>query len=239
MSDWLIRTKALYGAEAVEKFAKARVAVFGIGGVGGHTAEGLVRSGIGSIDIIDGDSVAESNLNRQIIASRDAVGKDKVNVMKDRILSINPECHVNAVKMFILPENSNEIDFGNYDYVVDAIDTVSGKMAIIESANEKGVPVISAMGAGNKLDPTAFIVSDIYKTEVCPLAKTIRKLCRERGIDSLKVVYSKEKAITPYCDAVAEEENGKRRIIGSNAVVPAVAGLIIASQVLKDIAEKK
>lgn len=239
MSDWLIRTKALYGAEAVEKFAKARVAVFGIGGVGGHTAEGLVRSGIGSIDIIDSDSVAESNLNRQIIASRDTVGKDKVNVMKDRILSINPECHVNAVKMFILPENSNEIDFGNYDYVVDAIDTVSGKMAIIESANEKGVPVISAMGAGNKLDPTAFIVSDIYKTEVCPLAKTIRKLCRERGIDSLKVVYSKEKAITPYCDAVAEEENGKRRIIGSNAVVPAVAGLIIASQVLKDIAEKK
>lgn len=239
MSDWLIRTKALYGAEAVEKFAKARVAVFGIGGVGGHTAEGLVRSGIGSIDIIDGDSVAESNLNRQIIASRDTVGKDKVNVMKDRILSINPECHVKAVKMFILPENSNEIDFGNYDYVVDAIDTVSGKMAIIESAKEKGVPVISAMGAGNKLDPTAFIVSDIYKTEVCPLAKTIRKLCRERGIDSLKVVYSKEKAITPYCDAVAEEENGKRRIIGSNAVVPAVAGLIIASQVLKDIAEKK
>lgn len=239
MSDWLIRTKALYGAEAVEKFAKARVAVFGIGGVGGHTAEGLVRSGIGSIDIIDGDSVAESNLNRQIIASRDTVGKDKVNVMKDRILSINPKCHVKAVKMFILPENSNEIDFGNYDYVVDAIDTVSGKMAIIESAKEKGVPVISAMGAGNKLDPTAFIVSDIYKTEVCPLAKTIRKLCRERGIDSLKVVYSKEKAITPYCDAVAEEENGKRRIIGSNAVVPAVAGLIIASQVLKDIAEKK
>lgn len=239
MGDWLIRTKALYGEEAVEKFGKSRVAVFGIGGVGGYTVEGLVRSGIGSIDIIDGDSVAESNINRQIIATREDIGKDKVSVMKDRISAINPECHVNALKIFYLPENREEIDFKKYDYIVDAIDTVSGKMAIIKKAKENNVPVISAMGAGNKLDPTGFIVSDIYKTEVCPLAKAIRKLCRESGIDSLKVVYSKEKAITPFYEEDASEEPGnKRRIIGSNAIVPAVAGLIIASEVLKDIAEK-
>lgn len=235
MADQFTRTKLLYGEDAVEKFHSARVAVFGIGGVGGHTVEALVRSGIGKIDIIDNDTVSLTNVNRQIIATMDTVGKYKIDVMKDRILSLNPDCEVKTFPTFILPENVDEFDFSAYDYVVDAIDTVSGKMAIIKKANEQNVPVISSMGAGNKLDPTQFKVADIYKTSVCPLAKVIRKLCRENGIKKLKVVYSEEQAITPKVIADNDEVLSKRQTPGSNAIVPAVAGLIIASEVLKDL----
>ena len=235
MSDKFSRTRLLYGDEAVEKFKNSRVAVFGIGGVGGHCVEALVRSGIGSIDIIDNDTVSETNINRQIIATTESVGKLKVDVMEERIKSINPQCVVNKYPIFFLPENADTFDFSSYDYVIDCIDTVSGKLAIVKSAYELNVPVISSMGAGNKLDPTAFEIADINKTSVCPLAKVMRKLCRENGIKKLKVVYSKEPAITPHAIADNDEVTSKRVTPGSNAVVPAVAGLIIASEVVKDL----
>lgn len=226
----------LYGDEAVEKFRNSRVAVFGIGGVGGHVVDALVRSGIGTVDIIDNDTVSLTNINRQLIATHDSVGKLKVDVMAEHISKISLDCIVNKYNMFVLPENIGEFDFSAYDYVVDAIDTVSGKLAIVKAAYEKSVPVISSMGAGNKLDPTAFEITDINKTSVCPLARVMRKLCRDNGIKKLKVVYSKEEARTPFEIKDNDEVSGKRQTPGSNAIVPAVAGLIIASEVLKDLA---
>lgn len=235
MSDKFSRTRLLYGDEAVEKFKNSRVAVFGIGGVGGHCVEALVRSGIGCIDIIDNDTVSVTNINRQIIATTESVGKLKVDVMEERIKSINSECTVNKYPVFFLPENADTFDFSVYDYVIDCIDTVSGKLAIVKKAYDLNVFVISSMGAGNKLDPTAFEIADINKTSVCPLARVMRRLCRENGIKKLKVVYSKEEAISPHNISDNNEVTSKRVTPGSNAVVPAVAGLIIASEVLKDL----
>lgn len=235
MNEQFLRTSLLYGEDAVNKFLSSRVAVFGIGGVGGHVVEALVRSGIGTIDIIDNDMVSVSNLNRQIVSTINNIGMFKVDAFEERIKAINPDCIVNKYNVFILPETIDKIDFSAYDFVVDAIDTVSGKLAIIKKAYELDIPVISSMGAGNKLDPTAFKVADINKTSVCPLARVIRKLCRDNGIKKLKVVYSEEQAIEPKCKI--SDEHGKKRIPASNAVVPAVAGLIIASEVLKDISE--
>ena len=223
--EMLSRTEMLIGAEALEKLARARVAVFGVGGVGGYVTEALARSGIGHLDLIDPDAVAFSNLNRQIYALRSTVGKPKVEVARDRILDINQECEVRTYQVFFLPENKEQFDFSQYSYIVDAIDTVSGKLALAECAQEAGVPMISAMGAGNKLDPSRFEVADIYETSVCPLAKVMRQECRKRGIRQLKVVYSKETAL-----AVGG------RTPGSISFVPGAAGLVIAGAVIRDLA---
>ena len=217
------RTEALLGEQAMEKLKKARVAVFGIGGVGGHVVEALVRSGVGAVDIVDSDKVCLSNLNRQIIATESSIGKYKVDVMKERILDINPEAVVNVHKCFYLPETKEEFDFSQYSYVVDAVDTVTAKIQLVMEAEEAGVPIISSMGAGNKLDPTAFQVADIYKTSVCPLAKVMRRELKKRGIKKLKVVYSKEQPVV------------KNAVPASVAFVPSVAGLIIAGEVIKDL----
>ena len=240
MSERLSRTEMLIGKEGLEKLASSRVAVFGVGGVGGYTVEALVRSGIGTIDVIDNDTVALSNINRQIIATVSTVGEYKVDVIEKRITDINPDCNVNTYKVFITPETISAFDFTKYDYVVDAIDTVTGKIAIIESAYKAHVPVISAMGAGNKLDPTLFEVADISKTSVCPLARVIRKELKARGIERLKVVYSKEKLVPVPFDSssnptLSAVSNGRRSIPGSIAFVPSVVGLIIAGEVIKDI----
>ena len=234
------RTELLYGEEAMRKLAASRIAVFGIGGVGGYVVEALVRSGVGTLDIVDDDKVCMSNLNRQIIATRETIGRYKVDVAEERIHDINPDCVVNAHKTFFLPETQDQFDFSEYDYVVDAIDTVAGKLAIIEKAKKAGTPVISSMGAGNKINPAMFEVSDIYKTTICPLAKVIRHECRKRGIDSLKVVYSKEMPIKPIEDTgcsqeVAENRTKRRATPGSTAFVPSVVGLIIAGEVINDI----
>ena len=229
------RTEMLLGKENVDILSKKRVAVFGVGGVGGYVVEALARTGIGALDLIDKDDVSVSNINRQIIATWDSVGRDKVDVAEERVKSINPECVVRKYKVFYLPENSDTFDFSEYDYVIDAIDTVSGKLALIEKAKAEGVPVISSMGAGNKLDPTAFRVADIYDTTVCPLAKVMRRECRKRGIESLKVVFSIEPPLKPKFNEAAE---GKRpeAVPGSVAFVPSVVGLIIAGEVIKDLA---
>lgn len=231
MSEQFSRTQLLYGAQSMKKLAASRVAVFGIGGVGGYVVEALARSGIGALDIIDNDQVCLSNINRQIIATHKTIGMYKVDAAEERIHDINPDCVVRAYKTFFLPETQDQFDFSQYDYVVDAIDTVTGKLAIIEKAKKAGVPVISSMGAGNKLHPSMFEVADIYKTEVCPLAKVMRRECKKRGIDSLKVVYSKEMPIKP------SEKSGERKVVpGSTAFVPSVVGLIIAGEVINDIA---
>lgn len=219
------RTEALLGEQAMEKLKKARVAVFGIGGVGGHVVEALVRSGVGAVDIVDSDKVCLSNLNRQIIATESSIGKYKVDVMKERILDINPEAVVNVHKCFYLPETKDEFDFSQYSYVVDAVDTVTAKIQLVMEAEEAGVPIISSMGAGNKLDPTAFQVADIYKTSVCPLAKVMRRELKKRGIKKLKVVYSREQPVV------------KNAVPASVAFVPPVVGLIIAGEVIKDLAK--
>ncbi len=237
--DQFQRTELLLGKEAIDKLKSSRVAVFGVGGVGGYVVEGLARSGVGALDLIDCDTVSLTNINRQIIATHDTIGMDKTEAARDRVRSINPECRVTVHNIFYLPETEDNFDFTEYDYVVDAIDTVSGKMAIIRRAKEAGVPVISSMGAGNKLDPTAFKVADIYETSVCPLAKVIRKECRKQEIDSLKVVYSTEQAMKPAGE-ISEEEAGssvvqKKNPPGSVAFVPSVAGLIIAGEVIKDL----
>lgn len=229
MSEKFIRTRNLIGHEAMEKLANARVAVFGIGGVGGHVVEALARSGVGAIDLIDSDTVAESNINRQIIATLSTVGKYKVDAMRERIADINPDCKVEAYRCFYLPETKDQFDFSKYDYVVDAVDTVTAKLTLVCEAKEKGVPIISSMGAGNKLNPTMFEVADIYKTSVCPLAKVMRRELKKRGIESLKVVYSKEEALKPT------NLEGEERVPGSTAFVPSVAGLIMASEVIKDL----
>lgn len=230
MEDIFTRTLLLLGQENMEKLARSRVAVFGVGGVGGYVVEALVRSGVGALELIDNDVVAPSNLNRQIIALRSTSGQPKVDVARARALDINPDCEVTVRRVFYLPETAGQFDFTEYDYVVDAIDTVTGKLMLAEQAKEAGTPLISSMGAGNKLDPTAFRVADIYDTKVCPLAKVMRRELRKRGIDSLKVVYSEEPPLTPEGD-----QEGGRRFPGSVAFVPSVAGLILAGEVIKDI----
>ena len=231
MQETLSRTQALIGEDAIEKLKNARVAVFGVGGVGGHTVEALARCGVGLFDLVDADKVALSNINRQIIALHSTVGRYKTEVMKDRILDINPSAIVNTYNLFYLPETENEFDFSAYDYIVDAVDTVSAKLSIVEKCTQAGVPVISAMGAGNKLDPTAFEVTDIYKTSVCPLAKVMRRELKKRGIEKLKVVYSKEERKS---FGVTDGESGKLSP-ASISFVPSVAGLIVASEVIKDL----
>ncbi|MBP3816770.1 MAG: tRNA threonylcarbamoyladenosine dehydratase [Butyrivibrio sp.] len=248
MLDQFSRTQLLYGAEAMEKLASARVAVFGVGGVGGYVVEALARSGVGALDLIDNDEVCASNLNRQIIATTKTIGKYKVDVAEERIHDINPDCRVRTYKTFFLPETKDQFNFSDYDYVVDAIDTVTGKLTIIEMAKEANIPVISSMGAGNKINPAMFEVADIYETSICPLAKVMRRECKKRGIRDLKVVYSKEKPIQPQADTsksendnntVSQETTGrdsKRRAIpGSTAFVPSVVGLIIAGEIINDI----
>ena len=231
------RTKRLLGADAMTKLNQAHVAVFGIGGVGGHAADALIRSGIGEITIVDSDEVAESNINRQLIATTKTVGRKKVEVMKEHLLEINPEAKVHIYDCFFLPETKEQFDFTSYDYVIDAVDTVTAKLALVEACKEAGVPIISSMGAGNKLDPTAFEVSDIYKTSVCPLAKVMRKELKARGIKKLKVVYSKEIPLEPIEDEVfvSDEVRRRRATPGSIAFVPSVAGLILAGEVVKDL----
>ena len=225
------RTALLIGEEGLEKLKKARVAVFGVGGVGGYVVEALVRSGVGTLDLIDKDVVSVSNLNRQIIALQSTVGMLKTEAAEGRAKDINPDVVIHKHNVFYLPETANDFDFSQYDYVVDAIDTVSGKIALVEQAKVVNTPVISSMGAGNKLDPTAFEVADISKTSVCPLARVMRRELKKRGIEHLKVVYSKEE---PLPSALIDEESGKT-VPGSIAFVPSVVGLIIASEVIKDL----
>lgn len=248
MLNQFSRTELLLGKEAMQTLENSRVAVFGIGGVGGYTVEALARSGVGTIDLIDDDKVCLTNINRQIIATRKTVGKYKVDVMKERILDINPNARVNAHKCFFLPETKNAFDFSQYSYVVDAVDTVTAKIQLVLEAQSAGVPIISSMGAGNKLDPTGFEVADIYKTSVCPLAKVMRRELKKRNVKHLKVVYSKEKPLQPMKDEALSCKSDcvcppgtehkcidRRAIPGSNAFVPSVVGLIIAGEVIKDL----
>ena len=237
MSDQFSRTRLLLGADAMARLAACRVAVFGIGGVGGYVVEALARSGIGALDLIDSDRISLSNLNRQLFATHSTVGRYKVDVAEERIRDINPDCTVRTYKVFFLPETRDQFDFTAYDYVVDAIDTVAGKLALVQQAQQAGTPVISAMGAGNKLDPAAFRVADIYDTSVCPLARIMRSECRKRGIDRLKVVYSTEPPLIPETDPTAVDElnPGRRTLPGSVAFVPSAAGLVIAGEVVRDL----
>ncbi len=245
------RTEILFGNEAMEKLAGSRVAVFGIGGVGGYTVEALARSGVGTIDIIDDDKVCLTNINRQIIATTKTIGKYKVDVAEERILDINPKCNVIKHRTFYMPDSADEFEFEKYDYIVDAIDTVTAKIDLVMKANQYKVPIISAMGAGNKTDPTAFEVADIYKTSVCPLARVMRYELKKRKIRKLKVVYSKETPIKPIDDmasscrtncvcppGTARKCTQRRDIPGSTSFVPSVVGLIIAGEVIKDIIKK-
>lgn len=224
----------IFGETAMKKLAASRVAVFGIGGVGGHVVEALARSGIGALDLIDNDRVAPSNLNRQIVATQSTIGQFKTEAAEKRIHDISPDCKVRTFNTFFMPDTADEFDFTQYDYVVDAIDTVTGKIEIIMRAKAAGVPVISSMGAGNKVDPTAFEVADIYKTSVCPLARVMRREMKKRGVKALKVVYSKEEALTPIA-GMCTDGGSRRSTPGSNAFVPSVAGLIIAGEVIKDL----
>lgn len=239
MLNQFSRTELLLGAEGMEKLRKSRVAVFGVGGVGGYVVEALARSGVGTLDLIDNDKVCITNINRQIIATMDSVDKYKVDVAKERILQINPEAVVNVHKVFYLPETEGQFDFSEYDYVVDAIDTVKGKLALVLNARNAGTPIICSMGAGNKMHPELFEIADIYKTSVCPLARVMRQELKKLGVKSLKVVYSKEKPVIPAAGMAGElqsaEKTAKKVIPGSNAFVPSAAGLIIAGQVIRDI----
>ena len=248
MLNQFSRTQLLYGEEAMQRLSSLRVAVFGIGGVGGYTVEALARSGIGALDLIDDDKVCLTNINRQILATRKTVGKYKVDVAAERVHDINPDCEVKTYKTFFLPDTQDMFDFTDYDYVVDAIDTVTGKLAIIEKAKTAKTPVISSMGAGNKINASMFEVADIYQTSICPLAKVMRRECKKRGIESLKVVYSKEKPIRPLEDmSISCRKNcicppgtvrkctERRDIPGSTAFVPSVVGLIIAGEVINDL----
>ncbi len=233
MSEIFSRQNIVFGSDSLEKLKNSRVAVFGVGGVGGYVCEALARSGVGTLDIIDNDTVSPSNINRQIIALHSTIGKNKVDVCKERLLDINPEITVNAHNCFFLKENENEFEFENFDYVVDAIDTVSGKLALAVIADKLSIPIISSMGAGNKTDPTQFKVADIYKTSVCPLAKAMRKLCRDNGVKKLKVVYSEE--MPTIKEELIDENSNKRQIPGSVSFVPSVVGLIMAGEVIKDL----
>lgn len=228
MLNQFSRTELLFGKAAMNILAKSRVAVFGIGGVGGYTVEALVRSGVGALDLIDNDTVSLTNINRQIIATFNTLNMPKVDAAEARCLEINPNVKITKHKLFFTPETADKIDFSQYDYIVDAIDTVSGKLALIECARDSDTPIISSMGAGNKIDPTCLEVADIYKTSVCPLARVMRYECRKRGIKHLKCVYSKEPSFKPQIS-----EQGT--VPGSNAFVPSTAGLIIAAEVIKDL----
>lgn len=236
MLDQFSRTELLFGADAMKKLASSRVAVFGIGGVGGYTVEALIRAGIGELDLIDNDTVSVTNINRQIIATHKTVGMLKVDAARERCLDINPNAKINTYSVFFTKDTENEFDFTAFDYVVDAIDTLTGKLCLVEAANRAGVPIISSMGAGNKLDPTAFKVADIYETSVCPLAKVMRKECKNRGIDRLKCVYSTEPALKPLEGQEAPHAS-RRSVPGSNSFVPSTVGLIIAGEVIKDLIE--
>ena len=243
MQNRFSRTQLLLGKDKMECLYNARVAVFGVGGVGGHAVEALARSGVGTLDLIDDDKVVISNLNRQIFATEKTIGKPKVEVAKERILEINPEAIVHIYQTFYMPDTASQFDFTQYDYVIDAIDTVTGKIALVEQAKAAGTPIISSMGAGNKLDPTAFQVTDIYKTNVCPLAKVMRKELKKRGIKQLKVVYSEEIPMTPMqseTEMMMEDSTHtkRRQTPGSVAFVPSVAGLIIAGEVIKDLTNR-
>ena len=233
------RTQFLLGADAMEKLKKSRVAVFGLGGVGGYTAEALARSGVGALDFVDHDTISLTNINRQILATHETVGLPKAEAAVKRAAAINPDCKARAIQTFYLPETAEQFDFTKYDYVVDAIDTVTGKLMLIQAAKAAGTPIISSMGTGNKLDPTAFRVADIHETSVCPLARIIRKECRKRGIEKLKVVCSTEDPIKlelpPDDPAWAELPEGRNALPGSVCFVPAVAGMIIAGEVIKDL----
>lgn len=238
MLNQFSRTELILGSEAMKKLFAARVAVFGIGGVGGYAVEALVRSGVGAIELIDSDKISLTNLNRQIYATRKTVGQYKTDAAEERIREINPDCSVVSHKIFYTPEIASEFDFKKYDYVIDAIDTVSGKISVIEESVRAGVPVISSMGAGNKTNPAAFEVADIYETSVCPLARVMRYELKRRGIKKLKVVYSKEKPIMPDASLEAlcrESESAKKSVPGSTAFVPPTVGLIIAGEVIKDL----
>ena len=236
MQDQYSRTQLLLGAEAMEKLHNSRVAVFGIGGVGGYTVEALARSGVGALDLIDDDKVCLTNLNRQIVATRKTVGKFKVDVAEERVHDIDPDIKVTTYKTFFGPETQDSFDFSQFDYVVDAIDTVTGKLALVQNAHDAGTPIISCMGTGNKLDASAFEVADITKTSMCPLARVMRRELGKRGIRHLKVVYSKEEAISPTGWEAEAAALGKRQIPGSSAFVPGTAGLILAGEVVRDIA---
>ncbi|MBO4356398.1 MAG: tRNA threonylcarbamoyladenosine dehydratase [Clostridia bacterium] len=235
MSEQYSRTELIFGREALEKLRNSRVAVFGIGGVGGYVVEALVRSGVGSVDLIDGDVVSLSNLNRQIIATRKTIGMYKVDAAAERIKDIDPDITVKTYKVFLTPDNSDQFDFSEYDYVVDAVDTVSAKIAIAVNAEKAGTPVISSMGAGNKVNALAFEVTDISKTSVCPLARVMRYELRRRGVRHLKVVYSKEQPIKPLETGENTDNKSGKPVPGSNAFVPSVAGMIIAGEVIKDL----
>lgn len=231
MPEQFARTELLLGQEAMDRLHHSHVAVFGIGGVGGYVVEALARSGVGYLDLIDHDKVSVTNMNRQIIATLDTIGRDKVDVMKERILSINPNAVVNVSKSFYLPENADAFDFGKYSYVVDAVDTVTAKIELAVRAKRANVPLISCMGTGNKLEPAKLEIADIYQTSVCPLAKVMRRELRKRNIENLKVLYSKEEPIKNYLSIQG------RAVPGSVSFVPSAAGLIIASEVIKDIIE--
>lgn len=248
MLNQFSRTELLLGKESMEKLKNSKVAIFGIGGVGGYTAEALVRSGVGTLDLIDDDKVCLTNINRQIFATRKTVGKYKVDVAEERLHDINPDVIINTHKTFYMPDTAEQFDFSQYDYIVDAIDTVTGKITLVVNADKAGTPIISSMGAGNKLDASAFEVADIYSTSVCPLARVMRTELRKRKIKSLKVVYSKEKPITPVDDmaisckqhcicppGTARKCTQRRQVPGSTAFVPSVVGLIIAGEVVKDL----
>lgn len=248
MLNQFSRIRLLYGKTAMEHLAACRVAIFGVGGVGGYVAEALARSGIGALDLIDDDRICLTNINRQILATRKTVGKYKVDVAAERIADINPDCAVRTYKLFYLPDTQDQIHMQEYDYVVDAIDTVTGKLAIIMNAKKANVPVISSMGAGNKTNPALFKVADLYQTSICPLARVMRRECRNRGIDSLKVVYSEEKPVRPLADlsiscrthcicppGTQRKCTERRDIPGSTAFVPSVAGLIIAGEIVNDL----
>ena len=251
------RTERIYGSEVMQYLSGCRVAVFGVGGVGGYVVEALARSGIGALDLIDNDRVCLSNINRQIIATERTLGMYKVDAAEERVKEIAPDCAVRTYKTFYLPDTQDQFDFTQYDYVVDAIDTVTGKLTIVENAERAGVPVISSMGAGNKVHPAAFEVADLYDTSVCPLAKVMRRECKKRGIRSLKVVYSKETPISPGTETEAEEHTDlpsespdyvntdkekstvrRRAVPGSTAFAPSVAGLIMAGEIINDLAAK-
>lgn len=236
MREQFIRTEMLLGAEALAQLQRARVALFGLGGVGGYALEALARSGIGQLDLIDNDTVSVSNLNRQILATHSTVGMPKVEAGKRRVLDINPDCVVRTYPQFYTPDTAGTFDFSQYDYVVDAIDTVTGKLALVQQAHDVGVPIISCMGTGNKLDASQFEVADISKTSMCPLARVMRRELGKRGIRHLKVVYSKEEALTPTGWEEEAAALGKRQIPGSVAFVPGAAGLILAGEVVRDIA---
>ena len=236
MNEQFLRTAMLLGEEAVKRLQSARVAVFGLGGVGGYTVEALARAGIGQLDLIDNDTVSLSNVNRQLLATHSTVGMDKTEAAKQRVLDINPDCVVRTHKVFYTPDTAPQFDFSEYDYIVDAIDTVTGKLALVERAVAAGTPIICCMGTGNKLDASSFQVADIAKTSMCPLARIMRKELGKRGIKHLKVVYSQEEALAPTGWEAEAAAIGKRQIPGSVSFVPGAAGLILAGEVIKDIA---